>query len=38
VHVSTVQTDRIVSVRFTFFLVQLVCFLGIAAAVIAHAL
>jgi uncharacterized MAPEG superfamily protein len=38
VHVSTVQTDRIVSVRFTFFLAQLLCFLGIAAVVIAHAL
>ena len=38
VHVSTVQTDRIVSIRFTFFLAQLLCFLGIAAVVIAHAL
>jgi uncharacterized MAPEG superfamily protein len=38
VHVSTVQTDRIVSVRFTFFLAQLLCFLGIAAVVVAHAL
>jgi hypothetical protein len=32
-----VQTDRIVSIRFTFFLAQLVCSLGIAAVVIAHA-
>lgn len=38
VHISTVQTDRIVSIRFTFFLAQLVCFLGIAGVVIAHAL
>lgn len=37
VHVSAVQTDRIVSIRFTFFLAQLACFLGIAAVVIAHA-
>jgi uncharacterized MAPEG superfamily protein len=37
VHISTVQTDRVVSVRFTFFFVQLLCFLGIAAVVIVHA-
>jgi uncharacterized MAPEG superfamily protein len=36
VHVSHVQTDRFVAVRFTFFCVQLVCFLAlIVIAVIA---
>lgn len=30
VHVSTVQTDRIVTIRFTFFFTQLACFIGIA--------
>lgn len=37
VHISTVQTDRIVTVRFSFFFVQLMCFVGIAGVVIAHA-
>lgn len=37
VHISTVQTDRIVTVRFTFFFVQLACFAGIAGVVVAHA-
>jgi uncharacterized MAPEG superfamily protein len=35
VHISTVQTDRVVTVRFSFFFAQLLCFVGIAAAVIA---
>jgi uncharacterized MAPEG superfamily protein len=34
VHISTVQTDRVVTVRFTFFFLQLLCFVGIAAVVI----
>ena len=29
-HVSTLQTDRIVTIRFTFFFMQLACFIGIA--------
>jgi uncharacterized MAPEG superfamily protein len=33
VHISTVQTDRVVTVRFTFFFIQLLCFIGIAAVV-----
>ena len=33
VHISTVQTDRVVTVRFSFFFLQLLCFIGIAAAV-----
>jgi len=37
VHISTEQTDRIVTIRFTFFFVQLACFVGIAAAVLGHA-
>jgi uncharacterized MAPEG superfamily protein len=35
VHISTVQTDRVVTVRFTFFFIQLLCFIGIAAVVVA---
>jgi len=35
VHISTVQTDRVVTVRFSFFFAQLMCFVGIAAVVIA---
>jgi uncharacterized MAPEG superfamily protein len=31
VHISTVQTDRVVTVRFSFFFLQLLCFIGIAA-------
>jgi uncharacterized MAPEG superfamily protein len=34
VHISTVQTDRVVTVRFSFFFAQLLCFVGIAAVVI----
>lgn len=33
VHISTVQTDRVVTVRFSFFFLQLLCFIGIAAVV-----
>ena len=36
VHISTVQSDRVVTVRFTFFFVQLMCFVGIAAIVAIH--
>ena len=35
VHISTVQTDRVVTVRFTFFFIQLLCFIGIAGVVVA---
>ena len=37
VHISTVQTDRVVTVRFSFFFAQLLCFVGIAAVVIGKA-
>jgi uncharacterized MAPEG superfamily protein len=37
VHISTVQTDRIVTIRFTFFFTQVACFVGIAGVVVAHA-
>jgi uncharacterized MAPEG superfamily protein len=37
VHIATVQTDRVVTVRFTFFFLQLACFVGIAGIVIAQA-
>jgi uncharacterized MAPEG superfamily protein len=33
VHIATVQTDRIVTIRFSFFFAQLLCFVGIAAIV-----
>ena len=36
VHISTVQTDRIVTIRFSFFFLQLMCFLGIAGVVVVH--
>lgn len=36
IHIATVQTDRVVMFRFSFFLMQLLCFIGIAGAVIAH--
>jgi len=36
-HISTEQTDRIVTIRFTFFFVQLICFVGIAGVVLTHA-
>ena len=35
VHISTVQTDAVVTVRFTFFFIQLLCFVGIAVIVVA---
>jgi uncharacterized MAPEG superfamily protein len=37
VHVSHVQTDAFVAVRFSFFSVQLVCFLALIVMVIRHA-
>jgi uncharacterized MAPEG superfamily protein len=37
VHVATVQTDRVVTVRFSLFFLQLACFVGIAGIVLAHA-
>ncbi len=37
VHICTVQTDRVVSVRFTFFFAQLACFMGMAGIVLSHA-
>jgi uncharacterized MAPEG superfamily protein len=37
VHIATEQTDRIVTIRFTFFFLQLACFVGIAGVVLAHA-
>jgi uncharacterized MAPEG superfamily protein len=36
VHISSDQTDRVVTVRFTFFFAQLICFLAIAVVVIMH--
>ena len=36
VHISAVQTDRVVTVRFSFFFAQLLCFIGIAGIVLAH--
>jgi hypothetical protein len=38
VHIATVQTDRIVTVRFSFFFLQLLCFIGIAGVVAARAI
>ena len=38
VHISTVQTDRIVTIRFSFFFLQLMCFVGIACVVVASVL
>ena len=35
VHIATVQTDRVVTVRFSFFFIQLLCFIGIAGIVVA---
>jgi uncharacterized MAPEG superfamily protein len=34
VHISTVQSDRVVTLRFSLFFAQLLCFAGIAAVVI----
>lgn len=31
VHIATEQTDKVVTIRFTFFFLQLLCFFGIAA-------
>jgi uncharacterized MAPEG superfamily protein len=36
VHISTAQTDRVVTVRFSFFFLQLACFAGIAGVVVAR--
>jgi uncharacterized MAPEG superfamily protein len=36
VHVCLVQTNRVVSVRFGFFLVQIVCFLWLIAIIVAN--
>ena len=38
VHVLHVQTDAFVAVRFSFFFVQIVCFLALIAAAVMHAL
>ena len=38
IHVSTVQTDAVVAVRFSFFSVQLVSFLALMGMVVRHAL
>jgi uncharacterized MAPEG superfamily protein len=35
VHIATLQTDRVVTVRFSFFFLQLLCFVGIAGVVLA---
>jgi uncharacterized MAPEG superfamily protein len=37
VHVSHVQTDAFVAVRFSFFSVQLICFLALIAMAVRHA-
>lgn len=37
-HVGFVQTDPVVVMRFVFFFAQLVCFVGIAAVAIRHAI
>lgn len=37
VHVCFVQTDRVVSVRFTFYLIQAMSYLYLAAAIVRHA-
>lgn len=36
VHIATVQTDRVVSVRFSFFFLQLACFIAMAGVLIAQ--
>jgi hypothetical protein len=36
-HICTVHTDRVVTVRFSFFFAQLLCFIGIGAVVISQA-
>lgn len=38
VHVAFVQTNRMVSIRFLFFFVQLLCFIGMALTIIQQAL
>lgn len=38
IHVALVQTNTIAFMRFVFFFAQLVCFLGIAASIVRHAL
>ncbi|HEX5420444.1 MAG TPA: MAPEG family protein [Gammaproteobacteria bacterium] len=37
VHISRIQTDAVVSLRFSFFSVQLVCFFALIALVVIHA-
>jgi uncharacterized MAPEG superfamily protein len=37
VHISRVQTDAVVSLRFSFFSIQLVCFFALIALVVLHA-
>lgn len=37
VHIAAVQTDRVVTVRFSFFFLQLLCFVAIAGLVISRA-
>jgi uncharacterized MAPEG superfamily protein len=37
VHVSHVQTDRFVAVRFTFFCIQLICFLALIGIAVCYA-
>jgi hypothetical protein len=36
VHVSRVQTDAVVAVRFSFYSVQLVCFLALIVMAVVH--
>jgi len=36
VHLSFTQTDRVVAVRFSFFLVQVLCMLGMAGLIVAR--
>lgn len=38
IHVALVQTNVVASARFAFFFVQVICFLGIATAIVRHAL
>ena len=38
IHVALVQTNTVVFIRFIFFFIQLICFVGLAAMVIKHAL
>jgi uncharacterized MAPEG superfamily protein len=38
VHVSRVQTDGVVAVRFSFFSVQLICFVALVVMIVRHAI